>query len=644
MSGPLTWRNVDAPNFAGSLEGLRTASLLLGNAVKSGQDVVGAYTQANSDAADRAILNRALGVQSAGDFQAGLASGSIVGPDASRASVETLRGLDSRVGTLLNRDVVRENLGQTTYDNARGRQGDALLDAASPDLAQARLLARQGNQAALNQLIASSPALKGLRPDQLNTLFTGVDNLSTNFQNRRASDAKFIADQFDFGRVLKDTADADTAAAAQKKILRNSGNADDAQRGVEALADELTPGAFTRLNNGLRGAGFGVYGPVGGTTGAGGNAVSSSGSSATGLMTGGAQLPDTIQTIGDMVDNKANLLKINPKGTATGMHQITADTWADFAPKALGQGWRSANIRDPKVQDQVGKAIWDSVKDNPEGIQNRWASVNASEAANLKGATWDQVRDTLSQKESSSRASDILAQATTRTSNNLGADTAGQLMAERAGQNQATSIFPELNKLQSDRRDAGQVAAALVGAEGSYKGSDRGALVEYINRIVQQGKGRISPAMAGEILARNPDSSDSFPTRVGSRIADVFRSNNSSPNLAGGVRIRDAGVQQMMTEYMSGAMSTQYEAQKSLEAANQLKQSAQQAYNAADAQYQAMLSASQSKPGLRIHLERYKQQRDAAEQALSRVTQSVVNDDTLIPRYERPVATTTGSW
>lgn len=654
MAIPLTWRNVDAPNFSPAFEGMRTAGTFFNNAARAGEGVVDAYTKAQTEEADRAILNRALAFQNSGTFQNALATGAVVGADAPNASLATLRGLDSRVGALLDRDVTRQGYDQRTYENSRTQEGNALMDAATPELAQLRLLARNNDQAGVARLVQGSEALRALRPDQLNAVLTGAEQSGSNFQARRGSDATYSRGMYELGRSVQNDNDTDQAQKAMMTVLRSSGNADDAQRAVEKMATTLSPGAFAKLKAGLAGAGYSTYVPVGGSTTAAAG-LPSTGKTATtattatgvvGLMTGGAQLPDNIRTIGDFVDNKSNLLKTNPKGTATGMYQITADTWADFGPKVFGTNWRSADIRDPNVQDQVGKAIWETVKDNPQGIQGRWASINADEAQKLKGSSWSDVRDLLSEKESSSRASAILADATNRLSNNVGANTASTLLAERAGQNQAVGIFPELNKLQSDRRDASQVVDDLIRSDGALRNSNRGEVLDYVNWIVENSGGRVNPAMAGQLLSRNIQKADNPVVRAGSMIADIvglpFGRRTRTGNLADGVRLNDQGVYQMLNDYVTGNTSTEVAAQQSLQATNDLIASRRAAYNAAEQQYQAMVEAAKGRPEMVGNLERYKQARDAAETALRRVTQSVVNNDTLTPRFDKPVAMSTG--
>ena len=642
----LTWRNVDAPNFSGALEGYRTASQLLSNAVKSGQDAVGAYTQANSDAADRAIMNRALGLQTAEAHQAALASGALVGPDGQNASMKLLGDMDARPGTLLNRDVVRENLGQTQYMNQRGREGDAALDAAGPDAAKARLLARNNNQAELNKLFETSPTLRNLRPDQLATLMTGVDSLSTSFQGRRGSDSNFKQGEWRFGNEVRDSNDTQTAQAAWLEIQRDNATLGDVQAAINQRAGTMSPGAHALLNNLAKGGGYNINGPVGVATLNAGVSSSGSGGGASpslSIMTGGAQLPDTIRTIGDMVDNKSNLLKVNPKGTATGMWQITADTWTDFAPKALGPEWRSADIRDPQVQNKVAESIWNSARSSGKTIKGRWDSLSQEEANSMQGMPWEQARDIISRKESGAVATEILNQARSPAGMNLGVDLTRQEMRERAGQNQATGIFPELDALQASRKKAVEIADQLIGETGPLRGANRAEVLDYINWIVDNSNGRINPAMAGEMLSRNVGSADNAFVRTGSAFLDIvgmpFGRKIRTDNLTSGVdgiRLKDEGIYQMMDEYLSGGTSARRTGQQALAAEDQALESLRTKYNAADALYRELKAQSKSRPGLAATLPEYQKNRDALGKALELAVASANSDETLMPRRDRP--------
>lgn len=651
----LTWRNVDTPNFSGATDGLRTASQLLSNAVRSGQDLISGFTQANSDAADRAILNRALAIQDPAAYQAALASGAIVGGNAGDASLATLRGLDTRASTLLDQATSRQGLekgavaikaanqafDQTAYNNQRLQANNALSDAAAPDLAQARILARNNDQAGLNKLLRSSTTLKALRPEQLSDLLTGVDTLSSNNQARRTNDTNFTQGNWRFNREQRNAADEDAAAKALVDVVRGSVSAGDATRIIDQKADSLSPGAFTRLLNGARGAGYPTFTPIIDGGGVSGGGVDT--------MTGGAKLPSSIRTVGDMVNFKSDLLGSNPKGTATGLYQITSDTWKEFGPKALGKDWESADIRDPQVQDKVAQNIWESVKDNPSGMRNRWVSLSDAESREMRGKSWADVRDVISRKESGTNASGLIGE---RQSLNFGGDLANQMIGERAGQMQVNNIAPELVQLQGDRRSAIDVAASLVGKDGVLAGSSKGAITERINKIREDSGGRINAAMAGAMITNSVTGAENrlqragafaarySPIGLGLEAAGLWTP--SSGNLAGGVRINDKSVADQVNRYLSGQTSIDAAAQRTFAISKEAVDSAKESYNTAEAEYRSIRSAAKNRPGLADTVERYRERRDAAKQAFEEAQKLVANSDTLTPQYDRPKTNKSG--
>ena len=119
----------------------------------------------------------------------------------------------------------------------------------------------------------------------------------------------------------------------------------------------------------------------------------------TALMTGGKVLPDNIQTLGDVVNNKSDLLKYNNKGTATGLYQITSDTFKEFGPKVFGDEWQNQNVRDPNVQYKIAEAIWNQNKDSASRLAGRWDSIK-NDAKDFVGKTWDEVQQIIANRES----------------------------------------------------------------------------------------------------------------------------------------------------------------------------------------------------------------------------------------------------
>ena len=667
----LTWRNVDAPNFSGALEGYRTASQLLSNAVKSGQDAVGAYTQANSDAADRAIMNRALGVQGSEEYRNALASGSLVGPDGQNASMKMLGDLDTRTGTLLNRDVARENLGQTQYTNQRGQQGDALMDAAGPDVALARTLARNNDQETLNKLLQTSPTLQKLRPEQLASLLTGVDALSTSFQGRRSSDTTFGQGQWRFGNEVRDSTDAQVAQAAWLEIQRDNATPEDVQAAVNQRAGSMSPGAQARLINAAKGAGINVNAPVG-SGASGGAGVASSGAAPAGGVDGtfSASIPfaETRNYVTKITGNAGDLSGLTnaqklEKLVPLVLNQESGNRRYDAQGKLIqgpvtrsgeraqgemqvmpatsrdpGYGVKPAKDNSPDEAARVGRDYLSAMLNKYNGnVDQALAAYNAGPGT---------VDDWLKNKDP---AAALKNEVMSRAGNNLGADIARQQIQERAGQNQAVGIFPELNALQADRRAAVEVVDSLTKEGGVFAGSDRGELVDIVNSIVQRSGNRINPAMAAEMVARNVESADGLFVRGWSKIADVagtpFGRRWSTPNMEGGVRINDRGVNQMVDEYLAGGTSTRRTAQQGVLAEDQALESLRTRYNDADTLYRELRSQSKSRPGLSGNLALYEQKRDAAAEALRRAIESASKRKSLVPNFDRPVAPSrTGKW
>lgn len=124
---------------------------------------------------------------------------------------------------------------------------------------------------------------------------------------------------------------------------------------------------------------------------------------ALGVTFGGGALPDNIQTVGDLVANKRQLVR-KLGASPVGVYQINAGTWAEFAPKVLGKDWRNAPIRDAATQDAVARAIYDSTGGDPNKLAGRWASLDLKEAQQLAGRPWEEVRDKIAQGESGGAA------------------------------------------------------------------------------------------------------------------------------------------------------------------------------------------------------------------------------------------------
>ncbi len=651
----LTWRNVDAPDFRPAMDGVRNATTLLSNAFDRAGGMVDQFTQARSDAADRAVMQRMLGLQDPDAYRAALAEGTLLGDQAGQVSTATLANLDSRVGSLLDRAVRQNqveqgtfNLGRDRYAQDRLESGNAAMDAAGPIIQQAQILQRQGKEDEATRLLST---IQGLRPDQYAGVLQNVDTTGSNalsrgqtIQNMGQSAQRFQNEQWRFGNERAEYGEARAGDALADEIAQR---APDAQTAAQFLdASGASAAVKQRALARLGAMGYqGVYGPIG----SGGQPVGGAGPAS--IMTGGASLPDNIQTVGQFVDNKSNLLRVNPAGTATGVYQITADTWKDFAPKALGENWREANIRDPQVQDRVAEAIWDSAKNSPTSIRNRWASLSANQAEQLKGRPWSEVRDIVSAGETSSRASDLLGSAVGRQGNAFGTQQVNQRLAERAAENfAATGTTPEqyLTDL-GDTASAREVAQRLSGEGGEFAGANTNWLENQINRMRDQSKGpdgrvRLSPAQIGRMMIQSSAQADSGMQRLGRWIAGPRGSGDygdsgailfgGSPNL-GERRLNDRELAERMRQYLSGQTGTNIEATQSLGNVAQVVNQAQAAYDAAELQLSRIRAAGQGRPGYQASIQLAQAQRDAALQVLQQAQGGVPANSGLVPTRDR---------
>lgn len=489
----LTWDNVAAPNFSGIADSYRVMSQLLGNATKSGLDMIDTVKNTNAEAADRAILQRIAGVQDPAQFDAA----SIIGGDGSNASLRTLGMVADRPEALLRNAVTREGLNWDQYGHQRTIDANAVLDAPEnrDKVNQARSLAAIGRGGEAVSLLSSL----GLRADQYANVLGDIDTMSTRALARDVTGQRLTEDRFDFGNKQQDDATRRAANQLAQTLWSQSYDGPSALRAFGRLTEGQDPRTVAAVRQVMSSIypefGFGGAGGGGGSGAApsGSGVPNQGGNTALSTMTGGAALPQSIQTVGDMVNGKSALLGFNPKGTATGMYQITSDTWKQFGQQALGDNWESANIRDPQVQDKVAEAIWNSAKGSASGITGRWASVSPSQAASMVNKPWSEVRDTISRGETGTFAGQILSAVNPQTTNNLVRD-----VTRADDQANVGNVSERLAAHLGQRRPALDVAKEIVG-------NFEGATDTQVQRAIQNmmTKYNISADQAAELMLQN---------------------------------------------------------------------------------------------------------------------------------------------
>ncbi len=117
---------------------------------------------------------------------------------------------------------------------------------------------------------------------------------------------------------------------------------------------------------------------------------------------GGGYVPDSVQTLGQFVNFGRAMNRRGAKSSSAGVYQINGTTMADFAPKALGEGWQNAPFN-AETQDRVGREIFNWAKQQPDpaaALRGRWVSLTPAESARLVQGGWEQARGLIAQKES----------------------------------------------------------------------------------------------------------------------------------------------------------------------------------------------------------------------------------------------------
>ena len=651
----LTWENVSSPNFSGVADSYRVMSQLLGNATQSGMDMVNTYKNANAEGADRAILQRMIGVQDPTQFD----PNAIIGPDGQRASLATIRGVGDYAGTLLDRAVKKDDRAFTQYGRDRVISGNQVLDQNADMINSARSLATAGNTKAALATLAQIP---GLRPDQFAGVLGDVDQLATRSLGRDVTSQGLTENRYAFGRQIGNDNTSDRATAVMNEVLRTAATPADARIALENMSGQLDPQTFAKAMQGLEQYGYGnVYAPIGGGGGTPGGGIS-----------GGSTVP--LPSVGSQWASAVGLLKNESGGDYGAQNNATGSGGKkghfgalQFGQDRLADAKRAGVIPQDMTPEQFrtsGKDVQDKVADwhfNDIDAQAQRMGLDKFYGQNVGGVTInrDSIRGmahlggiggvqrfiTSGGKsnpadENGTKLSDYgqrfggqAPPIPTGPEANFAAHMVDRALQERLGQNNATGISSNYAKLASDDRDANQVVEGLRGEGGAFVGTNRGFLLDQINYIVNKSNGRINPAIAGAMLAANTQEADGLLSQLW-RGPSSLSGNETTPNLAGGIRINDKNLKATMDDYLSGRTSQRTLSNESMGAMAQVSQAAQAKYQSALQQYQAILLDAQTRPGAAANVSRYRKAVEDAAAELEKVQTQVAKNPNWRPQFD----------
>lgn len=558
----ITWRNVDAPNFSGVGESIRTFGNMIGNATGGLSDALGNFQNAARQDAGNAVMMNAMRFQDPTEYRNALASGALFqGVDPTLVSQRTLQGLDERAGTLLNQEGQAGTNAFNQYRFGRLQDTDAAMDAASPAVRQLSLAYQSGDpkqiQAAQQQVgdaLSSLPADEQLR---MQGILQGQGGQAINQQQSR----------FNLGTSMRDDADQQAAIGVMSQITRGAENPNDARILAEAYSKQLSPTAQARLQGMLAQAYPGVYGNGVGAPSAPGTAGTRQGSPYdTTFGFTATPTPITQMKIGDVIKHQDGM-KTNLGASPVGAFQINQATLQDFAPKVLGSDWQNQPLS-AENQDKLGKAIFEARKNG--NLKDTWAALPNATPGAYKDMTWEQVKPVIAQAEV---GADPLAMVTAAQGNQAVSTLASGMIGSRSMQDNRGSLNTDFLGSLNDDSPVGEVADKLL--QGDFKGADKQWVVARLNDISQ--RGNMSPALAAAVMRR---ATTNVPEGFISRGVDAL--NPFITNEAGnGLRLNDRQVDQLIEgvnrgEPLEGSVRNLGRAQ-----AIQNIQGAQTAYDAA---------------------------------------------------------------
>lgn len=658
MAGPLTWRNVDAPDMGSNVTALinanKNATEMISKALGGVGNSLDMYKNLNAEAADRAIAMRSLGIQDPAAYRQALMDGTLVGPDGKNVSTDMLANLDKRVGTLADQANKAEVADQLRYTNNRVRTGNELWDAAQADANLATREAAAGNRTRAEQIIANSASIAGLRQEQANDLLTDTSARGT---NRISQDTSLqTLDERNYNQTEKEQFDTDQKAALNifEELKGYAGTTSDMKTLYNGVLSDpkrtINARTAANLERLIKEGGFGAMtGPV--TGGAGGSVSTPSGisgidpalgtsfvdsipfaetkdyvkkiTSAAGEVTGTnlekakKLLPYLVQT-----ESSGNPNAVSPKG-AKGLTQVMPNTG-----KSPGYGVKPMKDDSPEEQLRFGKDYLVAMLDKHNGdVGKALASYNAGPGEVDKWL---------------SKGNGVLSPSQNR---NFAADQTNFAIGERASQNSIGGLPTEeyIASLNDTKSTPYDIAKVLATDEGSpFKGTDIPTLQTYISNAMERfgiGDNKVTPAIIGSLMRRNATKAEGLLQRGASQLVDtvglLWGKEVSTPDLGNGMRINDSGFYEGLEQVRTGKLSEKVAASAVMGLNQEALTKARATYNKLDAEYQAVAVEAQSRPKLRASAENLKQKRDAAAAELARINAAIVGDSSLMPDMRR---------
>lgn len=522
------WRDVAAPNFEGSMQGLSMFSQLLNQGLGTVQAGVAKLDQGKSDDVNKAIALRLAALND--PATAGAEAQQILAEaDPNRISAASIAGIQARPGELQNQAVSNMKFQSTKRDFANNELWDAAFNGAAPELTAYDVARKSGDQKAIGIAEANlssklqalgAPAEKlfgfGSTIDQRSQAgfdrsqgYTNADRAKTRFdwdvtghdQAQLAYKETQAAKEFAGQYRLAGFVDQDQAYRAIQGDLK-SGKIPNG-RVANMIATEMGLSALPDPSAGGDAGGVDFTGLVGGGGAGDPSRIMNYEAKASGFTA----VPDSVKTLGQASDFALQVNEANKKRTGTagssamGLYQIVGDTMRKAAPKVLGPNWRNEAFN-PENQDKMARYIFESNNGSAAALRKQWVSLDPKTAEMVRRLPWEQARDIIARGESG---------ITVPIANILGAQKTAsvntQLQSADMQQNFGNSIPKKFGELaaQNDLKPidvAANIAKRYPGVNSTWA---EGQIDEIMTYARKNGNGRnnMNAAIAGQIVMDN---------------------------------------------------------------------------------------------------------------------------------------------
>lgn len=356
MAAP-TWRNVAAPDFSTSMQGMRDANNLLSNAFAGLDRTIGKVDANVSERVNNRLLAELATMSDSKTASADIKE-LMAGVDTSRLSADTLGVVASTPDRLLGRDMTKGQIRSQDLryeSNALDYTQRLSFDESAPVIAEIRRAVFSGDDARVAELRKQHPQIyaeMGAR-DVLGAEDSYTAAAAQGLDQRRG--------QYRFGRQVEGDQIEDAATVLREELLRNNVTNTEALAALNNRSD-VAPQVASRVRSQLSLPGLMDGGNITAFTEGSGDAISDFKRMVRGVESGG------------------NDSAKNPNSSASGRYQFVEGTFLEMYKKAYGASdnearfaWKN-NRNSPEVQEALMDQL---IVDNQSSLQRAGIPVTS---------------------------------------------------------------------------------------------------------------------------------------------------------------------------------------------------------------------------------------------------------------------------